>query len=110
MRSWYDLTKEEKQNLKNEYSTKNNDNGKIIVLNILKVIFYLISFVMFFIVIILIISKINEHCYEHYCDNNLMLFGSLFVMSLSIAIIFSVIVSKIKKHFDLWLKSKNIEK
>ena len=37
MRSWYDLTKEEKQNLKNEYSTKNNDNGKIIVLNILKV-------------------------------------------------------------------------
>lgn len=101
MRSWYDLTKEEKQNLKNEYSTKNNDNGKIIVLNILKVIFYLISFVMFFIVIILIISKTNEHCYEYYCENNLMLFGSLFVMSLSIAIIFSVIVSKIKKHFDL---------
>lgn len=79
MRSWYDLTKEEKQNLKNEYSTKNNDNGKIIVLNILKVIFYLISFVMFFIVIILIISKIINviwiiicnviiYCYNFQCD------------------------------------------
>ncbi len=110
MRSWYDLTKEEKQNLKNEYSSKNNDNRKIIILNILKIIFYLISFAMFFLVIVLIISKINEQCYEHYCENNLMLFGSLFVISLSIAIIFSVMVSKTKKHFDLWLKSNNIEK
>lgn len=54
--------------------SKNNDNGKIIILNILKIIFYLISFAMFFIVIVLIISKINEQCYEHYCENNLMLF------------------------------------
>ena len=52
MKSWYDLTKEEKQNLKNEYSTKNNDSRKIIILNILKVIFYLISFAMFFLVIV----------------------------------------------------------
>lgn len=110
MRSWYDLTKEEKQNLKNEYSSKNHDNVKIIVLNILKIIFYLISFAMFFPVIVLVISKINELCYEHDCEISLMLFGSLFVISLSIAIIFSVMVSKTKKHFDLWLKSKNIEK
>ncbi len=110
MRSWYDLTKEEKQNLKNEYSARNNDNGKIIILNILKIIFYLISFAMFFLVIALVISKTNEQCYEHYCENNLMLFGSIFVISLTIAIIFSTMVSKTKKHFDLWLKSKNIEK
>ena len=108
MKSWYDLTKEEKQNLKNEYSTKNNDSSKIIILNILKVIFYLISFAMFFLVIVLIISKINEQCYEHSCENNLMLFGTLFVISLSIAIIFSAMLSKTNKHFDLWLKSTNM--
>ena len=110
MRSWYDLTKEEKHNLKNEYWGKNNDSWKIIILNILKIIFYLISFIMFFFVIGLIVSKINGQCYEHYCENNLMLFESLFVTSIFIAIIFSVIVSKTKRHFNLWLKSKNIEK
>lgn len=110
MKSWYDLTKEEKQNLKKEYNIRNNDNTKIFILNVLKIIFYLISFANFFCVIALILSKTNGICYEHYCENNLMLFGLLFIISFCVALIFSIMVSKIKKHFDLWLKSKNIEK
>ena len=110
MRSWYDLTKEEKQKLELEYNQKNNDKGKILVLNIFKIIFYLISFVMFFFVIVYVISKINAEYYEPSYENNLLLFGFLFICSLGIALVLSAMVSKIKKHFDLWLKSKNIEK
>ncbi len=110
MKSWYDLTKEEKRKLKEEYNKKNNDNIILITLNVLKVIFYLISFIAFFFVIAIILFKINGECYSSYCENNLVFFIAAFIVLLTVGLILSAVSSKIKRHFYIWLKSKNIEK
>ena len=70
----------------------------IIVLNILKYLFYFISFVIFFLIIALVISKINGACYENYCDNNLVIFISAFISCLLIAIICSMKINKTKNN------------
>ena len=110
MKSWYDLTKEEKRQMKLEFNEKNGDNVKTIIFNIFKIIFYLASFAMFFVLVIFLIAKINGECNSQQCENNLILYGTLFGISIGIAIIFSILGSKNKKHFDVWLKSKNILK
>ena len=113
MKSWYDLSKDEQKQLKNEYNEKRHDNDKIVFLNFFKIIFYLFSFMMFFLVLFLVLLKINDFnndfCPKGSCDNNLMIYVPLFVGSLSIGILLSVLSSKIKRHFVLWLKSRNIE-
>lgn len=78
---------------------KNNEIKKSnirFIFNILKVILYIASFILFFFVIALIVGKNNGECYEHYCENNLILFGSGFVASLVLAIICSLMASKYK--------------
>lgn len=110
MKNWYDLTKTEKINLKKEFNSKSNKKTINIILYTLMSILNLISFVLFWIVLILIVAKTNNGCYENYCENNLITFGGMFIICLLLAIICSLFISKNKKEFIKWLKSRNIDK
>ncbi len=110
MRNWYDLTKSEKENLKKEFNSKSNKKGLNVILYTLMLILYFISFILFWITLVLIIAKTNNACYENYCEKNLITFGGLFIICLLLAVICSLFISKNKKEFIKWLKSRNIDK
>ena len=83
--------------VENEQVFKANNLGIRIIFNILKILLYITSFVMFFFIIVILVSKSNGECYEHYCENNLIMFISGFIASLVLAIICSLLSSKFKK-------------
>lgn len=83
--------------LKTNDNIKANNLGIRIIFNILKILLYITSFVMFFFIIVILVSKSNGECYEHYCENNLIMFISGFIASLVLAIICSLLSSKFKK-------------
>lgn len=103
MISWYDLTKEEKKEYKNEFKSKR----RIIDLRIL---FYLLSILSFFPLLIVIIAQLNNTCYGDACTTNILKYGSLFTIFLIFGIINSILINKNEKEFASWLRTRNIEK
>lgn len=110
MKNWYDLTKLEKENLKKEFNSKGNKKVLNVILYTLMLILYFISFILFWITLVLTIAKTNNACYESYCEKNLIIFGGLFIICIFLAVICSLFISKNKKEFIKWLKSRNIDK
>ena len=103
MKSWYDLSKEDKKNYKKEFKSKR----KVIDL---RIIFYVLTVLSFFPLLIVTIAKSNIGCYGNACDLNIVKFGSLFLIFLVCAIINSTLINKNEKEFISWLKARNIEK
>lgn len=103
MKDWYELSKSEQKNLKRQFKKRK----KIIDF---RIILYLLSFAAFFMTFSLIIFNMNGECYGNACNNNSIIFGSLFIITFLLAVINSIAISNWNKQFEKWLVKKDIEK
>lgn len=105
MKNWFDLNKDERKLLKNEFNSKKR---KIIDL---RIFLYLLAGISFFIFFIPLVLKINNQCnMKEMCNNTMLIFGLLTFIFLCMAILNSTMLSKHQKEFEKWLKARNIEK
>lgn len=110
MKSWFDLTKQEQNSLKNEFDSKN----KILDLRIGLYIFAFFWFFLFLMPLISIlsggISLSGSNGSNDTAIQNAIIFGVIFGICFLLAIINSLMVSKHEKEFKTWLRLRNIEK
>ena len=110
MKSWYDLTEKEREKLRDEFSKKNVEKINSRLLMGIKITFYILSFLSFFGFASAMLSKMNGYCTKEVCGNVEIIFLTIFIITIGIALICSVYQSRFQRRFNTWLKSKNILK
>lgn len=105
MKSWFDLSKEEQKELRQEFKKKR----KVIDLRVLFYLFAIISFVPIICGIALYID--GECAYDDSkCGIYIFIFSAIMLIFLVLGIINSILITKNQKEFNSWLKFRNIEK
>ncbi len=104
MKSWLDLSKDEQNQLKNEFKSKKKRMVD------LRIPLYILSFIPFFILAALIVAKIQDFGDNETIARNMLFSGAGFAIFFLLAIINSIMLSNWEKEFAKWLKLKNIIK
>lgn len=103
MKSWYDLSKNEKKELKKEFNSKRKMFD-------LRIIFYALAILSFLPLITVIITIISGECEGDRCMRYTVNLSIPFLIFITCAIINSILISKHETEFNSWLKIRNIEK